>query len=155
MQPALIPSGNLLAHVEGSMNAVMVHSDAAGLTMYYGAGAGAEQTASAVIADLVDVSRFMGIAHQHRVPYLAYQESAMARQAMVAFADVCSSYYLRIDLRNGAQGLPELDQLLCNAGCAIGPKGNAGTPGYARCSVCATFDCSRLTFPNRRADYCN
>ena len=122
VQPALIPNENLLAHVQGSMNAVMVHSDAAGLTMYYGAGAGAEQTASAVIADLVDVSRFMEIAHQHRVPYLAFQESAMAPQAMIASADLCSSYYLRIDLRNGAQGLPELDQLLCNAGVQLVQK---------------------------------
>ncbi len=112
VHPALIASSNLLAHVEGSMNAVMVHGDAAGLTMYYGAGAGAEQTASAVIADLVDVSRFMGLAPQNRVPYLAFQESAMASQPMVALADICFSYYLRVDLCRGTHGLDGLAPLL-------------------------------------------
>jgi homoserine dehydrogenase len=119
VQPALIPSDNLLAHVHGTMNAVMVHSDAAGLTMYYGAGVGAEQTASAVIADLVDVSRCMDTAPHHRVPYLAFQESAIAQQAVVAAAEVVASYYLRVDLCSDARGLPELVQLLRMVGVQL------------------------------------
>ena len=119
VHPALIPSSHLLAHVQGSMNAVMAHSDAAGLTMHYGAGAGAEQTASAVIADLVDVSRLMDVAHHYRVPYLAFQHSAMSPQPMVGLGDICFPYYLRIDLCSGNQGLERLEQLLENAGVQL------------------------------------
>lgn len=122
VQPVLIPSDNLLAHVHGSMNAVMVHSDAAGLTMFYGAGAGGEQTASAVIADLVDVSRCMNIAQRHRVPHLAFHASAITQQAVVATAEVVASYYLRVDLCSGVNGLPEITQLLGNAGVQLAQR---------------------------------
>lgn len=134
VHPALIPGNHLLAQVEGSMNAVMVHGDAAGLTMYYGAGAGAEQTASAVIADLVDVARCMDLAHQHRVPYLAFQETAMASQPMVALGDLCFSYYLRVDICRGSHGLDGLDPLLESAGVQLLQREwltNPGTPDYA------------------------
>jgi len=73
VHPTLIAADHLLAQVHGAMNAVMVKSDAAGLTMYCGAGAGSEQTASAVIADLVDLCRSAGTSAQHRVPYLGFQ----------------------------------------------------------------------------------
>ena len=135
VHPALIASTNLLAYVEGSMNAVMVHGDAAGLTMYYGAGAGAEQTASAVFADLVDVSRFMDLAQQHRVPYLAFQESAMASLPMFALADLCFSYYLRIDLCHGTHGLDGLDQLLEVAAVQLVQRELLAYPGTSKYST--------------------
>ena len=77
VHPTLVPAVHLLAHVNGAMNAVMVKRDAAGITLYYGAGAGSEETASAVIADLVDVCRTLGLAHRHRVPYLGFQPHAL------------------------------------------------------------------------------
>ena len=77
VQPALVPASHLLAHVNGSMNAVMVKGDASGVTMYYGAGAGSEQTASAVIADLVDVARLDGTSAAQRVPHLGFHTHAM------------------------------------------------------------------------------
>ena len=129
VHPALIPSSNLLTHVEGSMNAVMVHGDAAGITMYYGAGAGGEQTASAVIADLVDVARWMGLAHQHRVPHLAFQESATVGLPMVALGDICFSYYLRVDLCCGSHGVDGLDQLLESADVQLVQREWLTSPG--------------------------
>eukprot|EP01032_Pedospumella_encystans_P028012 gene28012-31639_t len=77
VQPALVPAEHLMAHVNGSMNAVMVKGDASGVTMYYGAGAGSEQTASAVIADLVDVARLAGTPAAQRVPHLGFHAHAM------------------------------------------------------------------------------
>ena len=76
VQPALVPATHLLAQVNGSMNAVMVKGDAAGVTMFYGAGAGSEQTASAVIADLVDVARLQGTTPAQRVPHLGFHAHA-------------------------------------------------------------------------------
>ncbi|WP_431112651.1 homoserine dehydrogenase [Variovorax paradoxus] len=96
VQPALVPDSHLMAHVNGSMNGIMVKGDAAGVTMYYGAGAGSEQTASAVIADLVDVARLPGTSAAQRVPHLGFHAHAMTTLPVVARADVCSSYYLRV-----------------------------------------------------------
>ncbi|HEX7866649.1 MAG TPA: homoserine dehydrogenase [Variovorax sp.] len=96
VQPALVPADHLMAQVKGSMNAVMVKSDAAGLTMYYGAGAGSEQTASAVIADLVDVARLDGVDAAQHVPHLGVHAHATSALAVLPRAAVHTSHYLRV-----------------------------------------------------------
>jgi len=110
VQPALVPGVHLMAHVERSMNAVMVKADAAGVTLYYGAGAGSEQTASAVIADLVDVARMAGTDETQRVPYLGFHAHAMRALPVLPRAAVCSAHYLRVPLHEGRQieALPAL-----------------------------------------------
>ena len=96
VQPALVPVSHLMAHVNGSMNGIMVKGDAAGVTMYYGAGAGSEQTASAVIADLVDVARLDGTHAAQRVPHLGFHAHAMSALPVLPRAVTCSSHYLRV-----------------------------------------------------------
>ncbi|MEJ8853968.1 homoserine dehydrogenase [Variovorax robiniae] len=96
VQPALLPATHMLAQVHGSMNGVMVKGDAAGLTMYYGAGAGSEQTASAVIADLVDVARLDGTLAAQRVPHLGFQAHAVRDLPVIRRTDVRGAYYLRV-----------------------------------------------------------
>ena len=115
VHPTLVAADHLLAQVNGSMNAVMVKSDAAGVTMYYGAGAGAEQTASAVIADLVDLCRTCGTAHRHRVPSLAFQPGTVAALPVLAITEVVTRYYLRLDVAKLAQTLPKLMTSLAHA----------------------------------------
>ena len=104
VQPALVPAAHLLAQVNGSMNAVMVKGDASGVTMFYGAGAGSEQTASAVIADLVDVARLDGIRAQQRVPHLGFHPQAMDEQlAVLPRAAVRTRHYLRVPVHSAQQ----------------------------------------------------
>ncbi|MGQ0730045.1 homoserine dehydrogenase [Acidovorax sp.] len=101
VQPALVPATHLLAHVNGSMNAVMVKGDASGVTMYYGAGAGSEQTASAVIADLVDVARLDGTHAGQRVPHLGCHPEAVDEQlAVLPRAAVHTRHYLRVPVHS-------------------------------------------------------
>jgi len=119
VHPTLVASNHLLAQVHGSMNAVMVKSDAAGITMYYGAGAGSEQTASAVIADLVDLSRARDLTQHHRVPYLAFQQHAIAEVPVAAIDDVASPYYLRVDVARLSRTLPLLLNHLSSAGVRV------------------------------------
>jgi homoserine dehydrogenase len=104
VQPALVPAAHLLAQVNGSMNAVMVKGDASGVTMFYGAGAGSEQTASAVIADLVDVARLDGTRAQQRVPHLGFHPQAMDEQlAVLPRAAVRTRHYLRVPVHSAQQ----------------------------------------------------
>ncbi len=104
VQPALVPATHLLAHVNGSMNAVMVKGDASGVTMYYGAGAGSEQTASAVIADLVDVARLDGTHAGQRVPHLGFHPEAADEQlAVLPRAAVYTRHYLRVPVHSAQQ----------------------------------------------------
>ncbi|KRD21993.1 homoserine dehydrogenase [Acidovorax sp. Root267] len=104
VQPALVPATHLLAHVNGSMNAVMVKGDAAGVTMYYGAGAGSEQTASAVIADLVDVARLDGTRAAQRVPHLGFHADAVNEGlAVLPRAAVHTRHYLRVPVHSAQQ----------------------------------------------------
>jgi homoserine dehydrogenase len=104
VQPALVPATHLLAHVNGSMNAVMVKGDASGVTMYYGAGAGSEQTASAVIADLVDVARLQGTPAVQRVPHLGFHPEAVDEQlAVLPRAAVHTRHYLRVPVHSAQQ----------------------------------------------------
>jgi len=104
VQPALVPSTHLLAHVNGSMNGIMVKGDAAGVTMYYGAGAGSEQTASAVIADLVDVARLHGTHAAQRVPHLGFHANAISDDLPVLpRAAVRTRHYLRVPVHQAQQ----------------------------------------------------
>ncbi len=108
VHPTLVAAEHLLAQVHGSMNAVMVKSDAAGVTMYYGAGAGSEQTASAVIADLVDLARSSSLVQRHRVPSLAFQHHAIVELPVAAIDDVETAYYLRLDVASLSRTLPKI-----------------------------------------------
>ena len=101
VNPALVPVEHLMASVEGSMNAVMVKSDAAGITLHYGAGAGSEETASAVIADLVDLARTFGADAHQRVPHLAFQSQALHALPVLPKNELVGNYYLRFDLAEG------------------------------------------------------
>ena len=108
VQPALVPATHLLAQVNGSMNAVMVKGDAAGVTMFYGAGAGSEQTASAVIADLVDVARLQGTTPAQRVPHQGFHAHAVNEQlAVLPRAAVHTRHYLRVPVHT-AQHMEEV-----------------------------------------------
>ncbi len=104
VQPALVPATHLMAHVNGSMNGIMVKGDAAGVTMYYGAGAGSEQTASAVIADLVDVARLDGTNAAQRVPHLGFHAHAVDDTlAVLPRAAVHTRHYLRVPVHAAQQ----------------------------------------------------
>ena len=96
VHPTLIPPRRLIANVEGVMNAVLVKGDAVGPTLYYGRGAGAEATASAVVADLVDVTRMATADPEHRVPHLAFQPDRLSREPILPMQDVEAGYYLRL-----------------------------------------------------------
>jgi homoserine dehydrogenase len=115
VHPTLIAADHLLAQVNGAMTAVMVKSDAAGLTMYYGAGAGSEQTASAVIADLVDLCRSAHSSAQHRVPYLGFQQHSQAALPVLDIHDVQSAFYLRLDIEGPGHTVPKLMAYLADA----------------------------------------
>jgi len=120
VHPALVPAKRLLANVEGAMNAVVVHGDAVGTTLYYGKGAGSEPTASAVIADLVDITRMHTADAKQRVPHLAFHPDAMSDHlAVVPMRDVVTSYYLRLRVADQAGVLANVTGLLANAGISI------------------------------------
>ena len=119
VHPTLIPIKRLLANVEGSMNGIMVKSDAAGITLYYGAGAGSEQTASAVIADLVDVTRLHTADPSQRVPHLAFQPGEMSDLPIVPMGEVVTSYYLRLMVVDEAGVLANVTGILASLDISI------------------------------------
>jgi homoserine dehydrogenase len=119
VHPSLVPSRRLIANVEGAMNAVMVQGDAVGTTLYYGKGAGSEPTASAVIADLVDVTRLHTVDAAHRVPHLAFQPDAMSDAQVLPMSEVVTSYYLRLRVADEAGVLAKVTGLLAAAGISI------------------------------------
>jgi homoserine dehydrogenase len=100
VHPTLIPAKRLIANVEGAMNAVVVQGDAVGATLYYGKGAGAEPTASAVIADLVDVTRMHTADPEHRVPHLAFQSDQLVDLPILPISEVHTSFYLRLRVQD-------------------------------------------------------
>src|SRR5471030_920425 len=100
VHPTLIPARRLIANVEGVMNAILVKGDAVGATMYYGAGAGAEPTASSVVADLVDITRMHTADPENRVPHLAFQPDRLSDVAILAMEEVETSYYLRMRVKD-------------------------------------------------------
>ena len=114
VHPTLIPARRLIANVEGVMNAVLVKGDAVGATLYYGAGAGAQPTASAVIADLVDVARLIDADVNHRVPYLAFQPDRIGSEPVLPIDEVESSYYLRLRVDDRPGVLADITRVLAD-----------------------------------------
>lgn len=120
VHPALVPAKSMLANVEGAMNAVLVRGDAVGQTLYYGKGAGEEPTASAVVADLVDVTRLLTADPEHRVPHLAFQPDAMADTPILSIDDVITSYYLRLTVADQPGVLADIARVFSDRGISIG-----------------------------------
>ena len=119
VHPTLVPAKRLLANVEGAMNAVQVFGDAVGTTLYYGKGAGSEPTASAVIADLVDVTRLQTADPENRVPHLAFQPDALQNTPILPMAEVTTSYYLRLAVADQAGVLADITRILAAHGVSI------------------------------------
>lgn len=148
VHPSLVPARRLIANVEGAMNAVVVHGDAVGTTLYYGKGAGSEPTASAVIADLVDITRLQTADPEHRVPHLAFQantlDAAMASLPVLPMSEIVTSYYLRLRVADQPGVLAKVTGIVADAGISIdavlqreadevggegtGPDGTRGVP---------------------------
>ena len=119
VHPCLVPAKRLIANVEGAMNAVMVQADAVGTTLYYGKGAGSEPTASAVIADLVDITRLHTADAAQRVPHLAFQPNAMSDLPVLPMSDVVTSYYLRLRVADEAGVLAKVTGILASLSISI------------------------------------
>ncbi|MFN0302042.1 MAG: homoserine dehydrogenase [Burkholderiales bacterium] len=119
VHPTLIPTRRLIANVEGVMNAVLINGDAVGQTMYYGAGAGAEPTASAVVADLVDIARTLTTDPGNRVPHLAFQPDQLTNIAILPMEDVVTSYYLRMRVLDQPGVLADITRILADRSISI------------------------------------
>jgi homoserine dehydrogenase len=119
VHPTLIPTGRLIANVEGAMNAVVVQGDAVGTTLYYGKGAGAEPTASAVVADLVDITRLHTADPDHRVPHLAFQPGAMQNTPILAIDEVVTAFYLRLQVADEKGVLARITGILAENDISI------------------------------------
>lgn len=119
VHPTLIPAKRLIANVEGVMNAVLVQGDAVGATLYYGRGAGAEPTASAVIADLVDVTRMHTADPEHRVPHLAFQPGAVEDTPVLPLSAIETSYYLRLRVDDKPGVLADITRILADQDISI------------------------------------
>ncbi|MBK6907367.1 MAG: homoserine dehydrogenase [Rhodocyclaceae bacterium] len=119
VHPTLIPAKRLIANVEGAMNAVQIQADALGTTLYYGKGAGAEPTASAVIADLVDVSRVLTADPANRVPSLAFQPDALRDTPVLPIGEVESAYYLRLRVDDKSGVLADITRILADQQISI------------------------------------
>ena len=119
VHPTLVPAKRLIANVEGAMNAVVVHGDAVGTTLYYGKGAGAEPTASAVVADLVDIARLHTADPDHRVPHLAFQPGSVAATPILPINQVITSFYLRLQVADQAGVLSRITTILAEHDISI------------------------------------
>jgi homoserine dehydrogenase len=119
VHPTLVPAKRLIANVEGAMNAVVVQGDAVGTTLYYGKGAGAEPTASAVVADLVDITRLAAADPDHRVPHLAFQPDAMADTPILPIDQVITAFYLRLVVADEAGVLSKITTTLAEHDISI------------------------------------
>lgn len=119
VHPTLIPSKRLIANVEGAMNAVVVQGDAVGSTLYYGKGAGAEPTASAVIADLVDVTRLHTADPENRVPHLAFQADQLVDLPILPIDEVETAYYLRMRVEDKPGVLADITRVLADHNISI------------------------------------
>jgi homoserine dehydrogenase len=120
VHPTLIPARRLIANVEGVMNAILVKGDAVGATLYYGAGAGAEPTASAVVADLVDITRLHTADPDHRVPHLAFQPDQLASTAILPMSEATTSYYLRLRAHDRPGVLADITRIMADHSISIG-----------------------------------
>jgi homoserine dehydrogenase len=119
VHPTLVPAKRLIANVEGVMNAILVNGDAAGPTMYYGAGAGSMPTASAVVADLVDVTRLITADPGQRVPHLAFQPDRLAKDPILPIGEVETSYYLRMRVQDRPGVLADVTRILADSKISI------------------------------------
>jgi len=119
VHPTLIPHRRLIANVDGVMNAVLVKGDAVGPTLYYGAGAGAEPTASAVVADIVDIARVLTADPNHRVPHLAFQPSHLSDTPVLTMDDVETAYYLRLSAQDKPGVIAKIAGILGDLGISI------------------------------------
>ncbi len=119
VHPTLIPKKRLIANVDGVMNAVLVKGDAVGPTLYYGAGAGAEPTASAVVADIVDVVRVLTSDPENRVPHLAFQPESLSDIPVLSIEEVETAYYLRISASDETGVLANITRILADNGISI------------------------------------
>ncbi len=140
VHPTLVPAQRLIANVEGAMNAVMVQGDAVGTTLYYGKGAGSEPTASAVVADLVDITRLHTADPEHRVPHLAFQPDALATTPILPMEQVVTAFYLRLQVADQAGVLARITGILADHDISIDallqrPHADAGADGKAQTDV--------------------
>jgi homoserine dehydrogenase len=135
VHPTLIPTTRLIANVEGAMNAVLVEADAVGSTLYYGKGAGSEPTASAVIADLVDVTRLETVDPYCRVPHLAFQPNEMTDVSILPMEDITTSYYLRVHVNDQLGVMADLTRILADAGISIDAVLQKETRGGERTDI--------------------
>ena len=119
VHPTLVPARCLIANVEGVMNAILVKGDAVGQTLYYGAGAGAEPTASAVVADLVDVARMLTADPEHRVPHFAFQPGQLAATPILPMGEVETRYYLRMKVQDKPGVLADITRILADLRISI------------------------------------
>ena len=119
VHPTLVPAKRLIANVEGAMNAVVVQGDAVGTTLYYGKGAGSEPTASAVIADLVDIARLHSADPEHRVPYLAFQPGSLSDTPVLPIEEVQTAFYLRLVVVDEAGVLAQITSMLASHDISI------------------------------------
>ncbi|KQW36663.1 homoserine dehydrogenase [Rhizobacter sp. Root404] len=119
VHPTLVPAKRLIANVEGAMNAVVVQGDAVGSTLYYGKGAGAEPTASSVIADLVDITRLHTADPDHRVPHLAFQPGALQDTRILSIDEVVTAFYLRLQVKDQAGVLARITAILAESDISI------------------------------------
>jgi homoserine dehydrogenase len=119
VHPTLVPARRLIANVEGVMNAILVKGDAVGPTLYYGAGAGSLPTASAVVADLVDVTRLITADPEHRVPHLAFQPDRLSADPVLPIGEVETSYYLRMKVLDKPGVLADITRILADSAISI------------------------------------
>jgi homoserine dehydrogenase len=119
VHPTLVPARRLIANVEGVMNAILVKGDAVGATLYYGAGAGAQPTASAVVADLVDVTRLITADPEQRVPHLAFQPDQLSDEKVLSINEIESSYYLRMRVMDKPGVLADITRTLADSSISI------------------------------------
>jgi homoserine dehydrogenase len=119
VHPTLVPARRLIANVEGVMNAILVKGDAVGATLYYGAGAGAQPTASAVVADLVDVTRLITADPEHRVPHLAFQPDQLSADPVLPIGEVETSYYMRMRVLDRPGVLADITRALADSAISI------------------------------------
>jgi homoserine dehydrogenase len=119
VHPTLVPARRLIANVEGVMNAILVKGDAVGPTLYYGAGAGAQPTASAVVADLVDVTRLITADPEQRVPHLAFQPDQLSDERVLPIHEIETSYYLRMRVQDKPGVLADITRTLADSSISI------------------------------------
>jgi len=119
VHPTLVPTRRLIANVEGVMNGILVKGDAVGPTLYYGAGAGALPTASAVVADLIDVTRLITADPEHRVPHLAFQPDQLSSVPILEMKDVETAYYLRMRVKDKPGVLADVTRILADSKISI------------------------------------